>query len=165
MGRRYNAEQFLEKVSLIREALPAAAISTDIIVGFPGETEEDFQETLALSEKAAFSKIHAFRFSARPDTPAAGMPDQIAPEVIRERSERLRILADRLRRADAARRIGTVEPVLIEQIDVAGNACGTTASHHEVVIPVGEHGFEGPALIHMPLASVSANGALCTPAI
>ena len=165
MGRRYNAEQFLEKVSLIREALPAAAISTDIIVGFPGETEEDFQETLALSEKAAFSKIHAFRFSARPDTPAAGMPDQIAPEVIRERSERLRILADRLRRADAAHRIGTVEPVLIEQIDAAGNACGTTASHHEVVIPAGEHGLEGPALIHMPLASVSANGALCTPAI
>ena len=165
MGRRYNAEQFLEKVSLIREALPSAAISTDIIVGFPGETEEDFRETLALSEKAAFSKIHAFRFSARPDTPAAGMPDQIAPEVIRERSERLRVLADRLRHADAARRIGTVEPVLIEQIDEAGNACGTTASHHEVVIPVGVHGFEGPALIHMPLASVSANGALCTPAI
>ena len=158
MGRRYNAEQFLEKVALIREALPAAAISTDIIVGFPGETEEDFQETLALSEKAAFSKIHAFRFSARPDTPAASMPDQIAPEVIRERSERLRILADRLRHDDAARRIGTVEPVLIEQIDVAGNACGTTASHHEVVIPAGEHKLEGPALIHMPLASVSANG-------
>ena len=165
MGRRYNAGQFLEKVALIREALPSAAISTDIIVGFPGETEEDFQETLALSEKAAFSKIHAFRFSARPDTPAAGMPDQIAPEVIRERSERLRVLADRLRHDDAARRIGTVEPVLIEQIDAAGNACGTTASHHEVVIPAGEHGLEGPALIHMPLASVSANGALCTPAI
>ena len=165
MGRRYNAEQFLEKVVLIREALPAAAISTDIIVGFPGETEEDFQETLALSEKAAFSKIHAFRFSARPDTPAAGMPDQIAPEVIRERSERLRVLADCLRHDDAARRIGTVEPVLIEQIDEDGNACGTTASHHEVVIPAGEHGLEGPALIHMPLASVSANGALCTPAI
>ena len=158
MGRRYNAEQFLEKVVLIREALPSAAISTDIIVGFPGETEEDFQETLALSEKAAFSKIHAFRFSARPDTPAACMPDQIAPEVIRERSERLRLLADRLRHDDAARRIGTVEPVLIEQIDEAGNACGTTASHHEVVIPAGEHGFEGPTLIHMPLASVSANG-------
>ena len=165
MGRRYNAEQFLEKVTLIREALPSAAISTDIIVGFPGETEEDFQETLALSEKAAFSKIHAFRFSARPDTPAAGMPDQIAPEVIRERSERLRLLADRLRHDDAARRIGTVEPVLIEQIDATGNACGTTASHHEVVIPAGEHGLEGPALIHMPLASVSANGALCTSAI
>ena len=165
MGRRYNAEQFLGKVALIREALPLAAISTDIIVGFPGETEEDFQETLALSEKAAFSKIHAFRFSARPDTPAASMPDQIAPEVIRERSERLRILADRLRHDDAARRIGTVEPVLIEQIDEAGNACGTTASHHEVVIPAGEHGFEEPVLIHMPLASVSANGVLRISAI
>lgn len=154
MGRRYNAEQFLEKVALIREALPAAAISTDIIVGFPGETEEDFQETLALSEKAAFSKIHAFRFSARPDTPAASMPDQIAPEVIRERSERLRILADRLRHADAARRIGTVEPVLIEQIDEAGNACGTTASHHEVVIPAGEHQIDGPSLVQAVIMGV-----------
>ena len=134
-------------------------------MGFPGETEEDFQETLALSEKAAFSKIHAVRFSARPDTPAAGMPDQIAPEVIRERSERLRVLADRLRHDDAARRIGTVEPVLIEQIDAAGNACGTTASHHEVIIPAGEHKLEGPALIHMPLSSVSANEALCISAV
>ena len=160
MGRRYNAEQFLEKVALIREALPSAAISTDIIVGFPGETEEDFQETLALSEKAAFSKIHAFRFSARPDTPAAGMPDQIAPEVIRERSERLRILADRLRHDDAARRIGTVEPVLIEQIDAAGNACGTTASHHEVIIPAGEHEFEGPSLVQAFVACVEDNGVL-----
>ena len=160
MGRRYNAEQFLEKVALIREALPAAAISTDIIVGFPGETEEDFQETLALSEKAAFSKIHAFRFSARPDTPAAGMPDQIAPEVIRERSERLRILADRLRHDDAARRIGTVEPVLIEQIDAAGNACGTTASHHEVVIPAGHHGLEGPTLVQALVTRVEDDGVL-----
>ena len=160
MGRRYNAEQFLEKVSLIREALPAAAISTDIIVGFPGETEEDFQETLALSEKAAFSKIHAFRFSARPDTPAAGMPDQIAPEVIRERSERLRVLADRLRHDDAARRIGTVEPVLIEQIDAAGNACGTTASHHEVIIPAGEHKLEGPTLVQAVIAGVEDDGIL-----
>ena len=160
MGRRYNAEQFLEKVALIREALPAAAISTDIIVGFPGETEEDFQETLALSEKAAFSKIHAFRFSARPDTPAASMPDQIAPEVIRERSERLRVLADRLRHDDAARRIRTVEPVLIEQIDEAGNACGTTASHHEVVIPAGEHGFEGPVLVCAYLDDTRPEGVL-----
>ena len=160
MGRRYNAEQFLEKVALIREALPAAAISTDIIVGFPGETEEDFQETLALSEKAAFSKIHAFRFSARPDTPAAGMPDQIAPEVIRERSERLRVLADRLRHDDAARRIGTVEPVLIEQIDAAGNACGTTASHHEVIIPAGEHKLEGPTLVQAVIAGVEDDGIL-----
>ena len=160
MGRRYNAEQFLEKVVLIREALPAAAISTDIIVGFPGETEEDFQETLALSEKAAFSKIHAFRFSARPDTPAAGMPDQIAPEVIRERSERLRVLADCLRHDDAARRIGTVEPVLIEQIDEDGNACGTTASHHEVIIPAGEHGLVGPALVQALVARVEDDGVL-----
>ena len=160
MGRRYNAEQFLEKVALIREALPAAAISTDIIVGFPGETEEDFQETLALSEKAAFSKIHVFRFSARPDTPAASMPDQIAPEVIRERSERLRVLADRLRHDDAARRIGTVEPVLIEQIDAAGNARGTTASHHEVIIPTGEHRFVGPALVQALVTRVEDNGVL-----
>ena len=88
------------------------------------------------------------------------MPDQIAPEVIRERSERLRVLADRLRHDDAARRIRTVEPVLIEQIDEAGNACGTTASHHEVVIPAGEHGFEGPVLVCAYLDDTRPEGVL-----
>ncbi len=154
MGRRYNAEQFLQKVALIREALPAAAISTDIIVGFPGETEEDFQETLALAQKAAFSKIHAFRFSARPDTPAASMPDQVAPEVIRERSERLRHLADRLRHEDAARRVGTVEPVLIEHIGADGIAHGTTASHHEIAIPAGEHTLRSFGLVRVEITGI-----------
>ncbi len=160
MGRRYTAEQFLEKVSLIREALPAAAISTDIIVGFPGETEEDFQETLALAQKAAFSKIHAFRFSARPDTPAARMPDQVSPEVIRGRSERLRAQAVRLRREDAVRRIGTLEPVLIEQVDKAGTARGTTASHHEVLLAGGAHRFEGAALALLEICGVGSDGIL-----
>ncbi len=160
MGRRYNAERFLEKVALIRSALPAAAISTDIIVGFPGETEEDFQQTLSLAQKAGFSKIHAFRFSARPDTPAAGMPDQVSPEVIRERSERLRALAERLRREDAARRIGTEEPVLIERIDPDGTACGTTASHHEIVVPAGQHRLEGPALVRVAIAAAQPDDRL-----
>ena len=160
MGRRYTAEQFLEKVSLIREALPAAAISTDIIVGFPGETEEDFQETLALAQKASFSKIHAFRFSARPDTPAAGMPDQVSPEVIRGRSERLRVLSDRLRYEDAARRVGTVEPVLIEHVDADGAAHGTTASHHEVLLIAGAHRFDGAALTLLEMCGVGSDGTL-----
>lgn len=160
MGRRYNAEQFLEKVALIREALPAAAVSTDIIVGFPGETEEDFQETLALAEKATFSKIHVFRFSARPDTPAAAMPDQIAPEVVRDRSERLRALAERLRREDAARRAGTDEPVLIERVDPEGNAHGTTASHHEIVIPSNGHALGDFALIPVAIERIQDDGTL-----
>ncbi len=160
MGRRYNAGQFLEKVGLIRKALPAAAISTDIIVGFPGETEEDFQETLALAEKAAFSKIHVFRFSARPDTPAAGMPDQVAPVVIRERSERLRALAERLRYEDAARRVGTAEPVLIERIDPDGTAHGTTASHHEIHILQSINNSVNAALVKATISAVQDDGRL-----
>lgn len=160
MGRRYSAGQFLEKVALIRAALPAAAVSTDVIVGFPGETEEDFRETLALSEKAAFSKVHAFRFSARPDTPAAGMPDQVPPEVVRDRSERLRTLADRLRREDAARRVGTVEPVLVERVDAGGTAHGTTASHHDVTLPAGAHACAGSALVRAELDGVGRDAVL-----
>ena len=160
MGRRYTAQEFLQKVELIRDALPSAAVSTDIIVGFPGETEEDFRQTLALSERAGFSKIHAFRFSARPDTPAAGMSDQVAPEVIRERSERLRALAERLRREDAARRVGTVERALIEQIDADGTARGTTASHHEVAVPAEDHGLSKSALLRVSLTGVAADATL-----
>ena len=160
MGRRYNAGQFLERVGLIREALPSAAISTDIIVGFPGETEEDFQETLTLSKAAAFSKIHVFRFSARPDTPAAGMPDQIAPEVIRDRSERLRTLADRLRYEDSARRVGTVEPVLIERVNPDGRAYGTTASHHEIAVSSAAHELRHTSLMPVEIEGVQHNGTL-----
>jgi threonylcarbamoyladenosine tRNA methylthiotransferase MtaB len=92
MRRRYRVERFLERLDQIRETLgDDPAFSTDVIVGFPGETDAEFEETLETCRKARFMKVHVFPFSRRDGTPAATMPDQVHPEVLRER---VRILSD-----------------------------------------------------------------------
>lgn len=132
MGRTYDTAGFARVVATVRAALPELSLSTDVIVGFPGETEEEFEQTLAFCRQMRFSKMHVFRFSARPDTPAASMPDPVDPRVAHERSVRLRALADELRAQDARSRVGTVEPVLVERTGPDGSARGTTASYHRV---------------------------------
>ncbi len=134
MGRTYDTKTFAATVEMVRAELPELSLSTDVIVGFPGETDEEFEQTLAFCREMRFSKMHVFRFSARPDTPAASMPNQVDPRVAQVRSERLRTLADELRAADAAARVGTVEPVLVERIAADGTARGTTASYHRAVV-------------------------------
>lgn len=89
MRRRWSSKMFLSRCDLLRERLDNPAITTDVIVGFPGETEEDFEATLKTSRAAGFCKIHGFPFSARRGTPAATMPDQINPEVKKARCARL----------------------------------------------------------------------------
>jgi tRNA-2-methylthio-N6-dimethylallyladenosine synthase len=89
MRRSYRREKYLGIIDRVRAAMPDAAITTDIIVGFPGETEEDFVQTLEVVAAARFSGAFTFQYSIRPGTPAATMPDQIAPDVVRHRYERL----------------------------------------------------------------------------
>ncbi|MFJ9778162.1 tRNA (N6-isopentenyl adenosine(37)-C2)-methylthiotransferase MiaB [Amycolatopsis sp. NPDC101161] len=89
MKRSYRSARFLKILDEVRAAMPDAAITTDIIVGFPGETEEDFQATLDVVEQARFSSAFTFQYSIRPGTPAATMPDQLPKEVVQERYERL----------------------------------------------------------------------------
>ncbi len=137
MGRHYSTNDYAKTVAMIRERLPHISLTTDIIVGFPGETDEEFAETMAFVRAMGFSKIHVFRYSARPGTPAAGMADQITPSVSKARSEQLRARSAELRLADAQARIGTHENVLIESIDAEGNAHGTTASYHDIMLPAG----------------------------
>ncbi|MEU6860236.1 tRNA (N6-isopentenyl adenosine(37)-C2)-methylthiotransferase MiaB [Glycomyces sp. NPDC046736] len=96
MRRSYRSAKFLEIIDKVRAAMPDAAITTDIIVGFPGETEEDFQATLDVVEKARFSSAFTFQYSIRPGTPAATMPDQIPKAVVQERYERLVALQERV---------------------------------------------------------------------
>ncbi len=91
MRRRYRVERFLEKIARLRERLDRPAFTTDLIVGFPGETEEDFEQSVDACRRAAFMKIHIFPFSARAGTKAAGFPDQVPPPVIRRR---VRVLSD-----------------------------------------------------------------------
>ena len=129
MGRPYSAEEFERTVARIREILPAASISGDLIVGFPGETDEEFEQTCAFVERVGFSRLHVFRYSARPGTIAAEMPDQVAPEVMADRSLAIRKLVERTARADAQARIGTTERAVVEY-----PGRGTLGSFHRVVL-------------------------------
>ncbi len=115
MRRSYRSEKFLGILDRVREAMPDAAITTDIIVGFPGETEEDFAETLRVVEASRFSSAFTFQYSPRPGTPAADLPDQLPKAVVQERYERLLALQDRIGLAEAQRQVGrTVEVLLAE---------------------------------------------------
>jgi tRNA-2-methylthio-N6-dimethylallyladenosine synthase len=89
MRRSYRQSRYLGILERVRAAMPVAAITTDIIVGFPGETEEDFQQTLEVVRQARFAAAFTFQYSKRPGTPAATLPDQVPAEVVQERYERL----------------------------------------------------------------------------
>ncbi|MCF8602817.1 tRNA (N6-isopentenyl adenosine(37)-C2)-methylthiotransferase MiaB [Gordonia sp. HY442] len=113
MRRSYRTKKFLGILDRVRDVMPHAAITTDIIVGFPGETEEDFQETLDVVEKARFSSAFTFQYSARPGTPAATMGDQVPPEVVTERYQRLIALQERICLEENTRLVGTDVELLV----------------------------------------------------
>lgn len=115
MNRPYTTSRFKEIVSDIRRAVPEISITTDIMVGFPGETAEHFCSCLALVEELAFSKIHVFKYSPRRGTPAAQMANQVPPPVKEERSRELMALAERLAHHYALRFVGKTVEVLAEQ--------------------------------------------------
>lgn len=114
MNRRYTAEHYLSLVHKLREARPNIALSTDVIVGFPGEAEEDFQATYDLVEEVGFSQVFTFVYSRREGTPAAAMPDDTPREIIQERFDRLVELVQKSAYAQNQREAGAVVPVLVE---------------------------------------------------
>lgn len=115
MRRSYRQEKFLGIIERVRAAIPDAAITTDIIVGFPGETEEDFLETMKVVAAARFSGAYTFQYSKRPGTPAATMPDQVDPAVVQDRYERLVALVNEITWAENKRFLGqTVELMVAE---------------------------------------------------
>jgi tRNA-2-methylthio-N6-dimethylallyladenosine synthase len=114
MRRTYTRERYLDRVALLREQVPDVAITTDIIVGFPGETEEDFQQTLSLCEEVAYDGAFTFIYSPRRETEAAELPDQIPHEVKVERMERLVEVVQRRARERAQRFVGRTLEVLVE---------------------------------------------------
>ncbi|AYF96808.1 tRNA (N6-isopentenyl adenosine(37)-C2)-methylthiotransferase MiaB [Protaetiibacter intestinalis] len=113
MRRSYRSERFLGILDRVRDRIPHAAISTDIIVGFPGETEEDFAETLRVVEQARFASAFTFQYSIRPGTPAATLPDQLPKAVVQERYERLIALQERVSGEEARKLVGTPVEVLV----------------------------------------------------
>jgi tRNA-2-methylthio-N6-dimethylallyladenosine synthase len=116
MNRDHTAMSYMALVEKIRAARPDLALSGDFIVGFPGETEADFQATLDLIEAANYASAFSFKYSRRPGTPAASMPGQVDEEVKAERLARLNALLDRQRHAFNADQVGRTLPVLIERI-------------------------------------------------
>ena len=113
MRRSYRSKKFLGILDKVRELMPNAAITTDIIVGFPGETEEDFQQTLDVVRQARFSMAYTFQYSIRPGTPAATMDNQIPKEVVQERYERLVALQDQISAEENRNLLGTSQELLV----------------------------------------------------
>lgn len=114
MRRSYRSKKFLGILEEVRAKIPHASITTDIIVGFPEETEEDFQETLNVVEKARFTSAYTFQYSPRPGTPAADYADQVPKEVVQDRYERLLALQERISTEENAKLIGTEVELLVQ---------------------------------------------------
>lgn len=115
MRRRYDPERFLDLTNKIRQRIPDAAIGSDIMVGFPGETEEEFLNTYSIAKESPLTYFHVFPYSKRKMTPAAVMPDQLHPNKIKDRSRRLRELGSKKKTEFFKQFIGRVFPVLIEK--------------------------------------------------
>jgi len=115
MRRSYRSAAYLAILDTVREQIPGAAITTDLIVGFPGETEQDFQETLDVVRSSRFAGAYTFQYSIRPGTPAATMPDQIPKAVVQERYERLLALQEGLSWAENLKLMGSTVEVLVAQ--------------------------------------------------
>ena len=113
MRRSYRAEKYLGIIEKVRDRIPGAAITTDIIVGFPGETEADFQETMRVAELSRFSAAYTFQYSKRPGTPAAELPDQLPKEVVQDRYERLLALCNDIAWQENKKLIGQDVEVLV----------------------------------------------------
>lgn len=124
MRRSYRRDRYLQILDNVRSRIPEAAITTDIIVGFPGETEGDFDQTIDLVERARFASAFTFQFSPRPGTPAAGMPDQVAKEVVQDRYDRLVEVLERHSLAENRAQVGTAAEVLVAEGE--GRKDGTT---------------------------------------
>ena len=115
MNRKYDTARFYESVSLLRQYFDRPAITTDLITGFPGETEEEFAQTLAFIERCGFAAMHIFPYSVRPGTKAAAMPDQCTAAVKEQRAARAAETAERMKQAYLRGCIGQTYPVLFEQ--------------------------------------------------
>lgn len=115
MNRRYTKEQYLNLVERIRSAIPDISLTTDIIVGFPGETEEDFLETMDVVEKVRYDSAFTFIYSKRTGTPAAAMENQIPEDVVKDRFDRLLSKVQEIGREMSSRDTGTIQEVLVEE--------------------------------------------------
>lgn len=136
MNRHYTREHYLDRVKRLREAIPGIGLSTDIIVGFPGETEDQFMETVSLTEEVGFDSAFTFIYSPRTGTKAAEMPDQVAPETASRRIQYLIDLQESLQQSTLSRFIGAEEEVLVEGISKRSGQAVSGKGRHGVSITI-----------------------------
>lgn len=141
MGRQYTAAFFRELITKISTALPDAFIGVDIIAGFPGETEAEFEDTVILLEDLPVSDLHVFPFSSRPGTEAAGMTGQLPPRVIKERAACLRGIAEQKKIAFLGGLVGHNLDVLVQGFDSSTGFCNGLSRNYAGVSFAGENGF------------------------
>ena len=132
MRRRYTAEHYRNRIAKIRSLMPDAFLGVDVIVGFPGEGEEEFMESYRLLEEVGASFLHIFPFSERPGTPAVDMPNKVQSRIATERVSRLEELSDRLHSEFAKKYLGTERDVLFESTDRSGQMFGYTDNYLRV---------------------------------
>lgn len=159
MRRRYTAERYRERIAKIRELMPDSFLGVDVIVGFPGEGEEEFMETYRLLEEVGASFLHIFPFSERPGTPAVDMPNKVQARISTERVSRLEELSAKLNRAFTERFIGTEREVLFESTNHDGLMYGYTDNYLRVSIPYNEAAVNNICCVR--LDSIDANGDVC----
>ena len=138
MRRKYTMEFYADRLVKLKKALPGLAVTSDVIVGFPGETEEEFMETYNFIKEHKFSELHVFPYSKRTGTPAARMDDQIDEEVKNERVHRLIELSDQLAKEYASQYEGEVLEVIPEEHRENGLYEGYTANYLRVQFPATE---------------------------
>lgn len=141
MRRRYTIARFLDKLEQLRDRIPNVAYTTDVIVGFPGETDEEFERTLDTCRRARFMKVHVFPFSARKGTPAAEFPDQVSPTLKKDRCARLADLERELAMDYYKTLVGRKLEVLVERSSDTrdGIMRGTDATYTPVELPGSDH--------------------------
>lgn len=132
MRRRYTSGEFLTACTMLREAFEDCALTTDVMTGFPGETEEEFAQTVDTCQKAGFARMHVFPYSEREGTKAAAMAGSVPRHIREERARRLIAVGKELERAALESRVGRTDEVLIEEIDAQGRGTGYTGGYMRV---------------------------------
>ena len=157
MNRHYSAEEYRTIVKNLRAAFANAAITTDIMVGFPGETDKEFQESLAFAEEISFAKVHVFAYSRRPGTKANDAPDQVTPAVKEQRSRLMIEATQKTKEAFFGKQIGLTEPVLFERECVKNVYEGYTENY----TPVKAHSGRGLSGVIVPSRITGALSDCC----
>ena len=157
MARRYNTRMYRDAVDNLRRAFPHAAFTTDVLTGFPGETEEEYRQTRDMIRFVGYAKIHVFPYSQREGTPAATMPGQLSTAEKERRARELIALGDETARAYRESWLGQTVPVLLEEQDAQGRWLGYTPEYIQVTVPDSPACHQG-ALVRVTLTSLTEGG-------